>query len=57
MQDLEVRGIDGIFHRLKPVTIELRMDDDRPVAVAAKQRIVRRHHRRWRRAHVGPDEI
>src|ERR1051325_10133609 len=52
-----MRGIDGILHRLEPVTVEARMDDDFAVAVAAEKRVVMRQCGRGKRPKIGPDEI
>src|SRR5262249_14245679 len=57
MQYLQMRGVDGILHRLEPIAVEARMDDDFAMPVAAKERIVVRQNRGGQRPEVRPDEV
>src|ERR1044071_4714872 len=52
-----MRGIDGILHRLEPVTVEARMDDDLAVTVGPEERVVARQRGRGKRAEVSPNEV
>jgi hypothetical protein len=54
MQDLQVSRIDGIFHRLKPIAVELRLNEYFSVAVLPHPNIVFRNQRRRLGAHIGP---
>ncbi len=51
-----MRWVDGIFHRLKPVTVELRLNENLAAAVFAKPDVEVCDQRRRQRPHVGPVE-
>src|SRR5262245_30658060 len=54
VENLQMRRVDGILHRLEPVAVELWLNKDFSCPVPARPNIVLWHHRQRRRAHVGP---
>src|SRR5579884_3089981 len=54
VQDLEVRRIDGVLHRLEPIAGELRVHGDLAAAAARDEGVVVGDHGRRQRAEVGP---
>src|SRR4029077_636088 len=54
MENLQVRGIDGVLHRLKPVAVDDRIDRDSSPAVLSRPDVEFRNERGGRGSHVCP---
>ena len=49
-----MRRVDGIFHRLQPIAVELRQGAQPVPSIGARPDIVLGHFRRRQRSHIGP---
>src|SRR5688500_1169131 len=54
MENMQMSRVDGIFHRLQPIAVELRQSAQPVPAVGARPDIVLGYFRRGQRPHVGP---
>src|SRR6185436_4293306 len=54
MEDMQVRRVDGIFHRLQPIAVELRQSAQPMPAVGSRPDVVLRDKRRRLRSQIGP---
>src|SRR2546428_9853765 len=54
MKNLQMGGVHRIFHRLKPVTVELRLDEDFSVAILPEPDIQIRYQRHRFRTQIAP---
>ena len=54
MENLQMRRVHGILHRLKPIAVELRLNEDFPVTILTKPNIEVWDQRQRLWAQVGP---
>src|SRR5512144_30441 len=54
MEDMQVRRVDRIFHRLQPIAVELRQSAKPMPPVGSRPNIVFRNNRCWLWSEIGP---
>ena len=54
MKNFQVSGVHGIFHRLKPIAIKLRLDENFPAPILPEPDVEIRYQRRRLRPQIGP---